>query len=231
MRADLQRLKRDSDSGRSAAVVTESDEIEAPPVRPSSRKAKAAPSNQPLSAKSPRRSPWKVLLPVAAVAAALIAGGYYYWRSRATTILTDKDSIVLADFTNTTGDPVFDTALRAALAAQLGQSPLLNLVPDEQIANALTGMTKPNDTGLTHQLAREVCQRLGGKATLEGAMAYLAAQQGTPAAAQFQKILDHPGVFRNEPIGALARLGLGRAYAMAGDNAKAKTAYQDFLTL
>ena len=61
--------------------------------------------------------------------------------------------------------------------------------------------------------------------------AYLAAKQGPAAAAEFQKILDHPGVVGNEPIGALAYLGLGRAYVLAGDTAKAKTAYQDFLAL
>ncbi len=61
--------------------------------------------------------------------------------------------------------------------------------------------------------------------------AYLAVHQGSEAAAEFQKILDHPGVVLNEPIGALAHLGLGRAYALQGDAAKAKAAYQDFLTL
>ena len=61
--------------------------------------------------------------------------------------------------------------------------------------------------------------------------AYLAAKQGAAAAVEFQKILDHPGVVGNEPIGALAHLGLGRAYALAGDSAKAKTAYQDFFAL
>jgi hypothetical protein len=61
--------------------------------------------------------------------------------------------------------------------------------------------------------------------------AYLAAKQGALAGGEFQKILDHPGVVVNEPIGALAQLGLGRAYAQASDNAKAKTAYQDFFTL
>ena len=61
--------------------------------------------------------------------------------------------------------------------------------------------------------------------------AYLAAKQGTAAAAEFQKILDHPGVVRNEPIGALAHLGMGRAFALSGDKTKAKTAYQEFLTL
>jgi hypothetical protein len=61
--------------------------------------------------------------------------------------------------------------------------------------------------------------------------AYLAAKQGTAAAAEFQKILDHPGVVRSEPIGALARLQLGRAYALSGDNTKARVAYKDFLTL
>ena len=61
--------------------------------------------------------------------------------------------------------------------------------------------------------------------------AYLAAHQGSAAAAEFQKILDHPGVVANTPIGALAHLGLARAYALSGDTAKAKTAYQDFLAL
>jgi len=60
---------------------------------------------------------------------------------------------------------------------------------------------------------------------------YLAAHQGSEAAAEFQKILDHRGIVVNEPIGALAHLGLARAYALQGDNAKAKAAYQDFLTL
>jgi Tfp pilus assembly protein PilF len=61
--------------------------------------------------------------------------------------------------------------------------------------------------------------------------AYLADRQGAAAASQFQKILEHPGAVVNDPIGALAHLGLGRAYALAGDNAKAKTAYQDFFAL
>jgi hypothetical protein len=61
--------------------------------------------------------------------------------------------------------------------------------------------------------------------------AYLALNQGGAASAEFQKILDHPGVVLNEPIGALSHLGLGRAYALAGDNAKARTAYQDFFAL
>lgn len=61
--------------------------------------------------------------------------------------------------------------------------------------------------------------------------AYLAAHQGGSAAAAFQKILDHPGVVVNEPIGALAHLGLGRAYTLSDDHAKARAAYQDFLAL
>jgi Tfp pilus assembly protein PilF len=62
-------------------------------------------------------------------------------------------------------------------------------------------------------------------------LAYLAAKQGTAAADEFQKILDHPGVVRNEPIGALAHLGLGRACVLSGDHGKARSSYQDFLTL
>jgi hypothetical protein len=88
-------------------------------------------------------------------------------------------------------------------------------------------------------LAAAAPYELGGNQTLNFVLypiylrgqAYLAARQGTAAAAEFQKILDHPGVVRNEPIGALTRLQLGRAYALSGDTAKAKSAYNDFLTL
>jgi hypothetical protein len=62
-------------------------------------------------------------------------------------------------------------------------------------------------------------------------VAHLAARQGEQAAAEFQKILDHPGLVLNEPIGALSHLGMGRAYALAGDSTKARTAYQNFLAL
>ena len=82
--------------------------------------------------------------------------------------LTDKDTVVLADFTNSTGDPVFDGALRQGLASQLEQSPFLNLLSDERIAQTLSLMSQPEDSRLTNQIAREVCQRTASAAVLNG---------------------------------------------------------------
>ncbi len=84
--------------------------------------------------------------------------------------LTDKDTIVLADFTNTTGDSVFDGALRQGLAAQLEQSPFLSLLTDDRIAKTLPLMERPKDAHLTQQLARDICRRTGSKATIEGSI-------------------------------------------------------------
>ena len=85
--------------------------------------------------------------------------------------LTDKDTVVLADFANSTGDPVFDGALRQGLASQLEQSPFLNLLSDERIAQTLLFMSQPHDVHLSHQLGLEVCQRTASTAVLDGAIA------------------------------------------------------------
>ena len=90
--------------------------------------------------------------------------------------LSDKDVVVLADFTNTTGDPVFDDALRQGLSAQLEQSPFLNLLSDERIAQTLSLMAQPKDARLTHERAREVCQRTASVAVLNGAIAQVGTQ-------------------------------------------------------
>jgi len=105
----------------------------------------------------------------------LIAGVLYY-RSHQTTPLTDKDRIVLADFANTTGDPVFDATLRQGLASELEQTPFLTLISDSIIAHNLTLMSKPRDARLTPDLAREVGQRLGAAATIEGSVSALGAE-------------------------------------------------------
>ena len=89
------------------------------------------------------RKLWKILVPAAVVVvAALVAGGLYF-RSRPAAPLTEKDTIVLADFDNTTGDPVFDGALRQALAVQLGQSPFLNILSDRKVEETLRLMGRP----------------------------------------------------------------------------------------
>jgi eukaryotic-like serine/threonine-protein kinase len=93
-----------------------------------------------------------------------------------TPTLTDKDKIVLADFINTTGDPVFDGTLRQGLAIQLDQSPFLSLISEERIHKVLPLMGQPADARLTPELAREVCVRTGSAAVLEGSIATLGSQ-------------------------------------------------------
>jgi eukaryotic-like serine/threonine-protein kinase len=187
MRSDLQRLKRDSDTGRSAAassgtvaVAQQAVPQSATQQQPASSRsvmAPAASSSAVPAAEVPaaRKMPWKIIGPAAAlVAAALAVGGYFY--SHRTPALTEKDTIVLADFSNTTGDAVFDGTLRQGLAAQLEQSPFLNLLSDQQIAQTLGLMAQPKDSRLTSDLARDVCQRTAGAATIDGSISSLGSQ-------------------------------------------------------
>lgn len=123
---------------------------------------------------------WKILIPVAAILVAAI-GGFLYFRSRSTgtaaaAALTEKDTIVLADFANSTGDPVFDDTLKTALSVALNQSPFLNVLPDNKIAATLKLMTRPADTKLSPEVAHELCQRAGSKAYLAGSIASLGSQ-------------------------------------------------------
>jgi eukaryotic-like serine/threonine-protein kinase len=113
---------------------------------------------------------------IAVLLAALLVSSGLYYRSRRIKPLTDKDTIVLADFTNTTGDPVFDGTLRQGLSSQLEQTPFLRLISDSTIAYTLTLMSKPKDARLTSELAREVGQRLGSAATIEGFISMLGSQ-------------------------------------------------------
>ena len=108
---------------------------------------------------------------VAAMAALLIAGaatGSFFALRKPGPKLTDRDTVVLADFRNTTGDSVFDGALRQAVFTQLEQSPFMAVVDDRKIKAALALMQKPADTKLIPQVAREVCQRTGAAAVIEG---------------------------------------------------------------
>jgi serine/threonine protein kinase/tetratricopeptide (TPR) repeat protein len=186
MRAELQRLKRDSETGRIAVASSaqipgaqESATVTAVPLASvSSARTIASPSLQapaqteiPSARKSNR---WKILAP-ALVLVALIAGGLYY-RLHRTPQLTEKDTIVLADFTNSTGDPVFDDTLKTALSVSLSQSPFLNVLPDNKVAATLQLMTRPPDTKLTPDVAREVCERADSKAYIAGSIASLGSQ-------------------------------------------------------
>jgi len=124
---------------------------------------------------APKRSQWKWAAAVALIVVAAIAGGLY-WRSHRPAELTDKDTIVLADFDNTTGDPVFDDTLKRALFIQLRQSPFLNVLPDRKVNAILKQMGWQAGDPLTAELAREVCRRSSSKAIVIGSIAPLGRQ-------------------------------------------------------
>jgi eukaryotic-like serine/threonine-protein kinase len=152
IRADLRRLKRDSDAGRVAVVASE---VGLKPARKSTR--------------------WAAVTGTTIVVVGLAVGGWLFY-SRKAHALTDKDTIVLADFTNATGDSVFDGTLRQGLAVQLEQSPFLSIVSDQRIQQTLQLMGQPADTKLTPEIARDLCQRAGGKAYMSGSIASLGSQ-------------------------------------------------------
>jgi serine/threonine protein kinase/Flp pilus assembly protein TadD len=184
IRTDLKRLKRETESGRaSAASVIEEEEAPAavsPESRQSSsqssRKNRAVSSVQAMAPEQAASRRWRVLVPVALVMIALLMAGGLFYRSNKTRALTEKDSILLSDFTNTTGDPVFDSTLKKALAVSLGQSPYLNVVPDSKVQQTLKLMGKPPETRLTSDIGREICQRAQVKAMLTGAIAPLGSE-------------------------------------------------------
>ena len=172
MRTDLQRLKRDTETGRvraassgSVAAVQESG----------THTAVAAPTPASVSSAAQKIRLWKIVVPAVVILAALVAGGLYF-RSHRPKPLTDKDTIVLADFDNKTGDPVFDDTLKTALTVSLNQSAFLNVLADSSVAKTLKLMTKPPDTRLTLDVARDLCQRAGSKAYIAGSIASLGSQ-------------------------------------------------------
>jgi serine/threonine protein kinase/tetratricopeptide (TPR) repeat protein len=156
MRAELQRLKRDSESGHGSAASSGTVSLA---DAPATRVAKL----------------WKIAVPVLPVAL-LVAGGLYYRSHQESKRLTEKDTIVLADFANTTGDAIFDDTLKTALNVSLRQSPFLNVLSDNQVAATLQQMTRPVGTKLTSDIARELCQRVGSKAYLAGSIGSLGSE-------------------------------------------------------
>ena len=178
MRSELQRLKRDTDSGRSAAATPAVEEAEETKsaraaVKPSSAKQRAASGEAVTEAQ--RKVPWKIVVPAAALLVALIAGGLY-WRSHRSARLTEKDTLVLADFTNTTGDAIFDDTLKQALATQLAQSPFLNILSDQRVSETLRMMARSPGERITMDMAREICQRTTSTAVLAGSIGSLGSQ-------------------------------------------------------
>ena len=114
---------------------------------------------------------WRVVVPAVVVACILARVGYVLWHPKP--MLTDKDAMVLADFANSTADAVFDDGLKHGLEVQLGQSPFLNLVSEEQVRQTLQMMKQPPNTKLTGDIAREVCQRRNGAAVLQSSIAQI----------------------------------------------------------
>src|ERR1700720_4089611 len=177
MRTDLQRLKRDTESGRKAGAV------EVGPVSASSIGA-ASSAATPLAGKAAavsgvtaktRAVKWPILAGVAAVAVGLGVGAGVFFARKAQA-LTEKDTIVLSDFTNTTGDAIFDDTLKTALNVSLRQSPFLNVLSDSEVAKTLQQMTRPTGTKLTPEVSRELCQRAGSKAYLAGTIGSLGSE-------------------------------------------------------
>ncbi len=156
MRTDLQRLKRDSESGRISAA---SSGVVAAAQAPTAGRGKL----------------WKIA--VSLLVALIVAGGFYY-RSRYQTTyhLTDQDTIVLSDFANSTGDAVFDDTLKTALSVSLRQSPFLNVLSDSKVVKTMRLMTRPADTKLTPEVARELCLRAHSKAYIGGAIGSLGSE-------------------------------------------------------
>jgi serine/threonine protein kinase len=146
MRTDLQRLKRDTESRKSAAL------------------------DAGLAGPKTGHSTWIIV--AVAVLGVLTAAGYFFFR-RATPKLTEKDTIVLAEFTNNTTDPVFDDSLKQALSVELGQSPFLNVLSDKKVSETLRMMGRPVNERLTVDTGRELCQRTGSTALLDGAISSL----------------------------------------------------------
>jgi serine/threonine protein kinase/Flp pilus assembly protein TadD len=190
MKSELLRLKRDLESGRTSAVSSSSRplpggssagsaQVESQ-VSPSARNSGSAAavssgSSGRVEAAPPvvRPSYWKVVVPTSlALVLATIAIGFY-WRKHQSVQLTDKDQLILADFSNQTGDAVFDSTLKEALAIQLEQSPMLQLVSDAELHSNLQYLGQSREQKITAELAQQLGQRLGVKAYLAGTIASL----------------------------------------------------------
>ena len=176
LRADLKRLKRETFGRPMVEPAREAaDQEPAAPTQKIFGGPREPGADHPLveaQHAAPQVARSKFWLSVLALLIFALAVAAYLWRSRASAAkLTDKDPIVLADFTNTTADPVFDDALKRALAIQLEQSPFLNVISDEHVGGILKLMNRSGTERLTQDVAREVCIRSNSKAYLTGSIA------------------------------------------------------------
>jgi tetratricopeptide (TPR) repeat protein/predicted Ser/Thr protein kinase len=187
MRADLKRLRRETETGRpggasSATVIAAEEAAVRPPAGSgfTSAVATSPPPERAAAADLPSdggRNLWRIFVPAAVIVVAAAIGMMFYLRlHQARTRLSEKDTVVLADFANSTGDAVFDDALKTALSVSLRQSPYLNVLSDDQVASTLHMMTEPPNTRLTLNIVRELCQRANSKGYIAGSIASIGNQ-------------------------------------------------------
>jgi len=174
MGTDLQRLKRDSDSGRSAAVRAAVPGAGAPtaPISADATPVGITPaSGTAVSAIAPGKARlWKWYISAAAVVILALLG---FWHFRSKPALTEKDTILLSDFVNSTGDSVFDGTLKEALAVKMLESPFLNIFPEARVRETLRLMQRPPDSRISSEIGREICLRQGLKALVAGSISVL----------------------------------------------------------
>jgi eukaryotic-like serine/threonine-protein kinase len=183
LEADLKRLKRDTDSGRSAAVsaaVVSAAQVSgtqgAVPAMPASPPSGSAPSQLAEHVVQNGATALRKWVLAAGIAILAMGGaGAYFYLHRAPK-LTERDSILLTDFVNTTGESVFDGTLKQALAVDLEQSPYLNVFPEQKVQQTLRMMEQPPDARVSPDIGREICQRAGIKAMLTGTISSLGSQ-------------------------------------------------------
>ena len=171
MRTDLQRLMRDTYSDRAPRVEADEKEEFVPLPTRNGPRSKQTVHSQPLVAKDSWHPAWKLLLALAAFIALALGG--FYLHSRPTVGLTAKDTLLLADFENKTGDAIFDGTLSQALAVQLQQSPFLSFLPVAKVQETLQMMGHSPDDPITPEIGRELCERQGLKAFVAGTIATL----------------------------------------------------------
>ncbi|MGE5052620.1 MAG: protein kinase domain-containing protein [Acidobacteriota bacterium] len=230
MKSELLRLKRDLESGRVPALAAaDSGRISAAPEPPVAAVHGASESSRAVSAASgsvgvanaplPRSGRMKWLLPVVVVMILAVIAGVLYLRKQSMVQLTDKDQLILADFTNQTGDAVFDSTLKEALAIQLEQSPLLQLVSDAELHTNLPYLGQTKDQRITPELAQQLGQRLGVKAYLTGTIASL----GTSYVIQINAVNVSTGeVFAREQVSASDKTGVLQAVSQAATAMRAR---------
>jgi len=185
MRSELLRLKRHTETGQSAVVTSgtvpmahDTSQPAAPlPTSGSSHVPGASLLSSALKSADlhlDRKNFWAILIPASVILVAALIAGVFYFRSRKAMVsLTDKDTIVLADFSNSTGDTVFDDTLKQALTTDFQQSPFLSVLSDRRVRNTLKLMGHSLEERLTPEVAQEVCQRTGGSLTVTGSIASL----------------------------------------------------------